>query len=218
MVGHRSERYAQFGSPAARLDDLLSWPAARLSVALTVLSAPVVGGSPQAVARITRRDGGRHPSPNAGQIEAAFAAALGVRLGGPLAYAGAVEHRPHLGEGEPPQIADIRRAARLSLAVGTAGAALGAAVASGRAVALSGRPGTMGRRAARVPGAAAPAGTAGRGAAPAGARAARALRPVPARCRHLVVTCAALSGKSDHAPPSAPPTRMRRSDQPRARP
>jgi adenosylcobinamide-phosphate synthase len=132
MVGHRSERYQQFGFPAAKLDDLMSWPAARISVALAALTAPVVGGSPRAVIRIARRDGDAHPSPNAGQIEAAFAGALGVRLGGPLAYAGAVEYRPHLGDGDPPQIDDIHRAARLSLAVGTAAAVLGAAVASAR--------------------------------------------------------------------------------------
>jgi adenosylcobinamide-phosphate synthase len=128
MVGHRSERYAQFGWAAARLDDTLSWPAARVSVALTALSAPLVGGSPREVARIACRDGGAHPSPNAGHIEAAFAGALGVRLGGPLAYAGTVEHRPHLGDGEPPNVADIRRATRLSLAVGAAAAALAAGV------------------------------------------------------------------------------------------
>jgi adenosylcobinamide-phosphate synthase len=111
----------------------MSWPAARLSVALTALSAPVVGGSPREVARIARRDGGRHPSPNAGRIEAAFAGALGVRLGGPLAYAGAVEHRPRLGDGEPPSVSDIRRATRLSLAVGTAAAGLAAAAAAAAA-------------------------------------------------------------------------------------
>jgi adenosylcobinamide-phosphate synthase len=132
MVGHRDERYAEFGWASAKLDDGLSWPAARVSVALTALAAPVVGGSARAVARIARRDGGRHPSPNAGQIEAAFAGALGVRLGGPLAYAGAVEHRPHLGDGDPPDVGDIRRATRLSLAVGTAAAALGATARAAR--------------------------------------------------------------------------------------
>jgi adenosylcobinamide-phosphate synthase len=136
MVGHRSERYAEFGWAAARLDDVLSWPAARVSVALTAVTAPVVGGSPGAVARIARRDGGAHPSPNAGQIEAAFAGALRVRLGGPLAYAGAREQRPFLGDGAPPEVADIRRATRLSLAVGAAAAALGAAASARR----GGRP------------------------------------------------------------------------------
>jgi adenosylcobinamide-phosphate synthase len=133
MVGHRDEHYQHFGLAAARLDDVMNWPAARVSVALTALTAPLVGGSPGTVVRIARRDGGAHPSPNAGQIEAAFAAALGVRLGGPLAYAGVREDRPYLGDGDPPGIGDIHRAARLSLAVGTAAAILGAAVAGARA-------------------------------------------------------------------------------------
>jgi len=122
MVGHHSERYSSFGWAAARLDDLLSWPAARLGAALTALCAPAVGGSPRSAWRIARRDGGSHPSPNAGRIEAAFAGALDVRLGGPLAYSGAAEIRQYLGDGPAPSVADVRRAARLSLAVGSAAA------------------------------------------------------------------------------------------------
>jgi adenosylcobinamide-phosphate synthase len=132
MVGHRSERYAEFGWAAARLDDGLSWPAARVSAALAALCAPAVGGSSRRVAATTRRDGRKHPSPNAGRIEAAFAGALGVRLGGPLAYAGEIEHRPYLGDGESPTVADIHRAARLSLVVGAAAAALAAVAAPRR--------------------------------------------------------------------------------------
>ncbi|HZV73760.1 MAG TPA: cobalamin biosynthesis protein [Conexibacter sp.] len=123
MVGHRSERYAAFGWAAARLDDAMGWPAARGGAALTALCTPLVGGSPRVAWRVLRRDGGAHPSPNAGRMEAAFAGALGVRLGGPLAYGGRTEQRPVLGaEGRPPDAADVRRAARLSLAVGAAAA------------------------------------------------------------------------------------------------
>jgi len=122
MVGHRTERYADFGWAAARLDDALNWPAARLSAALTVLCAPLVGGSPARTWTMIRRDGGAHPSPNAGRVEAAFAGALGVRLGGPLAYAGLAELRPTLGDGAAPSAADVRRAGRLSRAVGAAAA------------------------------------------------------------------------------------------------
>ena len=150
IVGHRDERYEQFGYAAAKLDDAMSWPAARISVALTALTAPLVGGSTRAVAEIAHRDGAEHPSPNAGRVEAAFAGALGVSLGGPLAYAGAVEHRPHLGDGRPPEIADIYRATRLSLAVGAAAAALAAAVlatrrAAGAAAAAEPTPATHAR-------------------------------------------------------------------------
>jgi adenosylcobinamide-phosphate synthase len=129
MVGHRSERYADFGWAAARLDDALTWPVARAGAALAAVCAPVAGGSAGAALRALRRDGAAHPSPNAGRMEAAFAGALGVRLGGPLAYAGRVEERPRLGDGRAPVPDDVTRAIRLSLAVGAAAALAGAAVA-----------------------------------------------------------------------------------------
>jgi adenosylcobinamide-phosphate synthase len=132
MVGHRSERYAAFGWAAARLDDALSWPVARVGAALAVVCAPVVGGSPRAAWAVARRDGAAHPSPNAGRLEAAFAGALDLRLGGPLAYGGRTELRPQLGDGRPPAAADVHRAARLSLAVGVAAAGVCAAVRAAR--------------------------------------------------------------------------------------
>jgi adenosylcobinamide-phosphate synthase len=124
MVGHRSERYAAFGWAAARLDDLLNWPVARLTALLTAACAPLVSGMPLQVLRTVRADGAAHPSPNAGRVEAAFAGALGVQLGGPLAYAGRAEVRPVLGAGHAPGTADVRRATRLSMAVGAAAAGL----------------------------------------------------------------------------------------------
>jgi adenosylcobinamide-phosphate synthase len=126
IVGHRDERYASFGWAAARLDDVLSWPGARAAAALAVTCAPLVGGSPRAAWRVLRRDGGAHPSPNAGRMEASFAGALGVRLGGPLSYGGRVEQRPELGDGPRPTTADVRRAVRLSVAVGALAAILAA--------------------------------------------------------------------------------------------
>ena len=129
MVGHRSERYADFGWAAARLDDALTWPVARAGAALAAACAPVAGGSAGAALRALRRDGAAHPSPNAGRMEAAFAGALGVRLGGPVAYAGRVQERPRLGDGRAPVPDDVTRAIRLSFAVGAAAALAGAAVA-----------------------------------------------------------------------------------------
>lgn len=111
MVGHKSARYRRFGWAAARLDDVAGWPGARLTAALAALAGP----DPRGAWRAWRDDGGRHPSPNAGPVEAAFAGALGVRLGGTLAYAGRVEHRPVLNPGgRPVTVADIPRAIRLS--------------------------------------------------------------------------------------------------------
>jgi adenosylcobinamide-phosphate synthase len=137
MVGYRSPRYERFGWASARLDDVANWAPARVTAALTAVCAPVAGGSTGAAWRAVSRYGWRHPSPNAGRPEAAFAGALGLRLGGANSYEGVTEHRPELGDGRPPEPADIRRARRLSLAVTVAAAGL-AALAS-LAVPLAGR-------------------------------------------------------------------------------
>ena len=131
MVGHRSPRHARFGWAAARLDDVANWLPARLTAALTVACAPAVGGSAAGALRAWRRDGAAHPSPNAGRCEAALAGALGLRLGGRNVYGTRVEDRPVLGDGRPPDAADIDRAVRLSRAVWTAAAVL-AVLARGR--------------------------------------------------------------------------------------
>lgn len=124
MVGHRSPRHLRFGWAAARLDDLAGFPGARLTAALAVLAGPDRRGA----WRVWRRDGGRHPSPNAGPVEASFAGALGVRLGGTLAYGGRVEHRLVMGTpNRPVEVADIHRAVRLSRRVGVLALAVTAA-------------------------------------------------------------------------------------------
>lgn len=129
MVGYRSPRYERFGWASARLDDLANWVPARLTALLAAGCAPLVGGSPRAALRALRRYGARHPSPNAGRCESAFAGALGVTLGGTNVYNGVAESRPTLGDGAVPEPADIRRATRLSRAVTVAAAALTAAAA-----------------------------------------------------------------------------------------
>ncbi|HEY9416548.1 MAG TPA: CobD/CbiB family cobalamin biosynthesis protein, partial [Pseudonocardia sp.] len=76
MVGHRSERYRNFGWAAARTDDVLNLAPSRLTAALIVVLAPVLGGGPGAALTAWCRDAGAHPSPNAGPVEAAAAGAL----------------------------------------------------------------------------------------------------------------------------------------------
>jgi adenosylcobinamide-phosphate synthase len=128
MVGHRSPRHRRFGWAAARLDDAANLLPARLTAGLATVLAPVVGGRPRDAWRAWRRDGGKHPSPNAGPVEASFAGALGRTLGGRLSYGGRVEDRPLLGDGPAPDLADIARAARLSAAVQVVAVALCAGV------------------------------------------------------------------------------------------
>jgi adenosylcobinamide-phosphate synthase len=96
MIGHRSERYADFGWAAARLDDLLNLPASRLSaLALTLAAGRRAGAALKAV----RRDARKHASPNAGWPEAAMAGALGLKLGGPRKYGAQQIAGATLGEG-----------------------------------------------------------------------------------------------------------------------
>jgi adenosylcobinamide-phosphate synthase len=117
MIGHRSARYLRFGWAAARLDDLVNWIPARVAGLLAAALAPIAGGSAAAALAAWRRDARQHPSPNAGAVEAAFAGALGVRLGGRNVYGGEIEDRGLLGDGRTVQVGDIARAARLSRAV-----------------------------------------------------------------------------------------------------
>jgi len=70
MIGYKNDKYRDFGKVAARIDD----------IAQTALS-----------------EGANHTSPNAGYSEAAFAGALGIRLGGPSYYHGRLASKPFLG-------------------------------------------------------------------------------------------------------------------------
>jgi adenosylcobinamide-phosphate synthase len=95
MIGHRSPRHRDFGWASARLDDVVNWPAARLSALLMALGALLLPGADalQALA-VTLRDARRHRSPNAGWPEAALAGALGFALNGPRAYRGVPTEEP----------------------------------------------------------------------------------------------------------------------------
>ena len=111
MIGHRTERYLDFGRAAARLDDLVNLPASRLSAALIATAALFL---PKASAvralRIVRCDASRHRSPNAGWPEAAFAGALDLRLAGPRTYAGIATSGAWIGQGRAEvTVQDVRR-------------------------------------------------------------------------------------------------------------
>lgn len=115
MVGYRSARYARFGWASARLDDLLNLVPARVAALLTA----VVTLSRRPLS-VWRRHARRHPSPNAGPVEAAYAGALGVRLGGTNSYDGSLESRGELGDGRSVEVADVARANALSRRVSVA--------------------------------------------------------------------------------------------------
>ncbi len=123
MVGHRTPKYEQFGWAAAKLDDLANWAPARFAALCVVAAEPA---RRREIVDAIRRDAPAHPSPNGGVIEAAFAAALGVQLGGTNVYEGRAENRGLLGAGRPVTAADIPRTVALHRRVSLL--ALGAAV------------------------------------------------------------------------------------------
>jgi adenosylcobinamide-phosphate synthase len=96
MIGHKSEKYIDFGWAAARLDDVANWPAARLSILLIAAGAWIRRGTDACLAalHVAARDGGLHRSPNSGRPEAAMAGALNVQLAGPRVYSGVVVREP----------------------------------------------------------------------------------------------------------------------------
>jgi adenosylcobinamide-phosphate synthase len=129
MVGHRSARYARFGTASARLDDAANLVPARVAAALTLSVAPVVSGSARSGWAAWREDAPAHPVPNAGVCEAAAAGVLCARLGGTMVYDGRVERRPDLGPDREPETVDIRRMIRLSRSVEIGALALAGLVA-----------------------------------------------------------------------------------------
>lgn len=111
MIGHKNEKYQWFGWASARLDDVVNLPASRLTGYLFAAAEPA--RFRQIVAVMTR-DAPKHQSPNAGWPEAAMAAALGLRFGGPRSYDGQSVDLPYMGDGRDAITRDdIRRGLKL---------------------------------------------------------------------------------------------------------
>ena len=125
MVGYQSAKYRNFGWASARLDDLVNLLPARACAVLT----GVVAGRTREARQVWRRDAGKHPSPNAGPVEASFAGALDLTLGGTNSYGTYQEDRGTLGDGPAPTVADVRRTAKLARRVGLAAAGVAALLA-----------------------------------------------------------------------------------------
>lgn len=118
MVGYRSEPYGRFGTASARFDDVLAWLPARLALAIISVAAIIAGEDARGAWRIGLRDRRNHASPNSAHGEAAFAGALGIRLGGPVAYRDGLHKRPFIGDEDAlaPDDKALKRAARLVIA------------------------------------------------------------------------------------------------------
>jgi adenosylcobinamide-phosphate synthase len=117
MIGHPEPPYRYFGRVAARLDDAVNFVPAHLAAAAICAAAFLMRHNVRQAWRIFLRDGSHHPSPNAGQPEAAMAGALRVRLGGMNYYGGEPSPKPLLGaEGRCATVRDARKALLLTAA------------------------------------------------------------------------------------------------------
>jgi len=94
MVGYREAPYTYLGWFSAKLEDCLTW----LPCRLTVITVGLLSGKPLTVWKICRRDAIQDPSPNSGWSECAYAAILGVQMGGTNWYGGVAKHKPLLGD------------------------------------------------------------------------------------------------------------------------
>ena len=106
MIGYRNVRYIEFGRFAAKMDDAAGWIPARITAFLMLLVAGRLRMLP-----FVRRYGPQHLSPNSGWPEAALAAILDCRFGGPHNYFGEEVVKPYIGENDRPlTTADMERA------------------------------------------------------------------------------------------------------------
>ncbi|MDE5079166.1 MAG: adenosylcobinamide-phosphate synthase CbiB [Trichodesmium sp. St2_bin6] len=111
MVGYKEAPYTHIGWFSAKLEDVLTWLPCRLNV----LTIAFLSGKPLYVCKICQRDAVKDPSPNAGWSECAYAATLGVQMGGANSYKGTVKYKPLLGEATHPITAEtIDRALQLT--------------------------------------------------------------------------------------------------------
>ena len=141
MVGYKNDRYKDFGTAAAKVDDVLNYVPARLSGLIMTAAAEIAGFDGEGARRIWKRDRMKHSSPNSAQTEAACAGALGVQLGGGHYYFGEYVEKPTIGDDTRPiEADDILRANHLMYAasvvtlgcVAVAGFAFGALSRRGR--------------------------------------------------------------------------------------
>lgn len=98
MIGYLEEPYTDLGWFSAQLEDRLTW----LPCRLTVLTLALLSGKPHTVWQLCRRDAIKDPSPNSGWSEGAYAAVLGVQVGGINYYKGIAKEKPLLGNSIEP--------------------------------------------------------------------------------------------------------------------
>lgn len=114
MAGYKTVEFREIGWAGARLDDLMNFIPARLSLFILFSGAAFSGLDSFTGLRISLRDRLKHESPNSAHPESFVAGAVRARLGGPTRYADGLKDKPWLGEEYPdPDSGDIRRVIKL---------------------------------------------------------------------------------------------------------
>lgn len=112
MIGYKTVRYKDFGCWAAHIDDIANYIPARLTALLMLLAN---GKKLIANSRFVWHNGRNHASPNSGYPEAALAAILNCRFGGPHEYFGEVVDKPYIGTNDRLLTnTDMRKAIRIN--------------------------------------------------------------------------------------------------------
>ncbi len=93
MIGYKNERYLLFGKLAARIDDMANFIPSRLCAFIMIM----VSGKIKKISFLFKY-GKCHSSPNSGYPEAALAAILDCRFGGPSSYSGQIIEKPFIGD------------------------------------------------------------------------------------------------------------------------
>jgi adenosylcobinamide-phosphate synthase len=94
MIGYKTEPYIHIGWFSARFEDYFTWIPCRLAI----ITLALISGKPREVWQICRRDASQDSSPNSGWSESAYAAILGVQMGGVNSYQGITKYKPLLGD------------------------------------------------------------------------------------------------------------------------
>jgi len=127
MVGYKDSEFLEFGWAGARLDDIMNFIPARLSLVVLFAGAWICRLKASEGISVALRDRLKHDSPNAAHAESFVAGALEVRLGGPAVYPDGQKDKPWLAKGNPdPLPQHIRRA--VSLLTCSAWAAVGCSI------------------------------------------------------------------------------------------
>ncbi len=97
MLGYKTKEFKDTGWAGARLDDIMNFIPARLSIIVLSAGSLLCRLSVSDGLRVALRDRLKHESPNSAHSESFVAGALGVRLGGPTIYPEGLKEKPWLG-------------------------------------------------------------------------------------------------------------------------